>query len=72
VDRANGDHWLLPELFLKEYHCADIRTMRLSKICPSLAIGFYLRNESEFIRFKASIERVRKMDNCFFSVFQQR
>ena len=46
--------------------------MRLSKICPSLAIGFYLRNESEFIRFKASIERVRKMDNCFFSVFQQR
>ena len=69
AERANGDHWLLPKLFLREYHCTDIRTMRLSKICPSLAIGFYLRDADEFATFKASIERVRKMDNCFFSVF---
>ena len=55
AERANGDHWLLPKLFLKEYHCADIRTMRLSKICPSLAIGFYLRDADEFSTFKASI-----------------
>jgi len=44
--------------------------MRLNKICPSLAIGFYLRDSTEFGTFKNSIERVRKMDNCFFSVFQ--
>jgi len=69
AERATGDHWLLPQLFLKEYHCSEIRTMRLSKICPSLAIGFYLRDESAFINFKASIERVRKMESCFFSVF---
>lgn len=46
--------------------------MRLSKICPSLAIGFYLKDKAEFATFKDSIERVRKMDNCFFSVFQVR
>ena len=68
-ERATGDHWLLPELFLKEYHCSDIRTMKLSKICPSLAIGFYLRGHHEYESFKSSIERVRKMDDCFFSVF---
>ena len=68
-ERATGDHWILGDLFLKEYHCSDIRTMRLSKICPSLAMGFYLRDEAEYLTFKRSIERVRKMDNCFFSVF---
>jgi len=44
--------------------------MRLSKICPSLAIGFYLRDSTEFVTFKTSIEKVRKMENCFFSLFQ--
>lgn len=55
AERATGDHWLLPDLFLKEYHCSDIRTMRLSKICPSLAVGFYLRNAAEFKTFSDSI-----------------
>ena len=73
AERATGDHWLLPQLFLKEYHCSDVRTMRLSKICPSLAIGFYLRDQTAYDRFKSSIERVRKMDeSCFFSVFHKR
>ena len=44
--------------------------MRLSKICPSLATGFYLKDEAEYTSFKNSIERVRKMEHCFFSVFQ--
>ena len=43
-EHATGDHWLLPQLFLREYHCQDMRTMLLSKICPSLAMGFYLRD----------------------------
>ena len=46
--------------------------MRLSKICPSLAIGFYLRDQGQFETFKSSIERVRQMDSCFFSVFKQK
>ena len=69
AERATGDHWLLPQLFLNEYHCAEIRTMRLSKISLSVAIGFYLRDVNAFDRFKAGIERVRRMDSCFFSVF---
>ena len=51
-DRATGDHWILPDVFLKEYHCSEIRTMNLSKICPSLAIGFYLKGREEYDRFK--------------------
>ena len=43
--------------------------MNLSKICPSLAIGFYLKDRAEYDKFKENIERVRKMDNCFFSLF---
>lgn len=57
---------------MKEYHCADIRLMKLSKICPSLALGFYVRDAGEFAVFKANIERVGKMENSFFSVFQKR
>ena len=45
--------------------------MSLNRICPSLAIGFYLRNMDEFYRFKAQIEEMKKMENCIFSVFDQ-
>ena len=49
--------------------------MRLSKICPSLALGFYLRDGDAFERFRDSVERVRiqmGIDACFFSVFHKR
>ena len=43
--------------------------MSLNRICPSLAIGFYIRNMDEFFRFKAQILEMKKMDDCIFSVF---
>ena len=45
--------------------------MSLNRICPSLAIGFYIRNLDEYFRFKAQIEEMRKMEDCIFSVFDQ-
>lgn len=49
--------------------------MKLSNICPSLALGFYLSDRDAFERFRGSVERVRSqmgIDACFFSVFQER
>lgn len=43
--------------------------MSLNRICPSLAIGFYIRNMDEFYRFKAQIDEMKKLDDCIFSVF---
>ena len=45
--------------------------MSLKRICPSLAIGFYIRNMDEFYRFKAQVEEMRQMEDCIFSVFDQ-
>jgi len=46
--------------------------MNLSKICPSLAIGFYVKDVKAFETFVQNLNRVRSMDYCFFSLFKQR
>ena len=72
ADSHTGEHWLDSESIKRNYHCGEIRTMSLSRICPSLAIGFYLKNMDDFGRFKTQIEELRATsgDNCIFSVFK--
>jgi len=52
AESHTGEHWLDSESIKRNYHCGEVRTMSLSRICPSLAIGFYLKNMDEFKRFK--------------------
>ena len=41
----------------------------MSRICPSLAFGFYLRDEGSFEKFKESLLRIKQMPESFLSVF---
>lgn len=34
--------------YVQSYHCNKIKKMPLSKMCTSVAIGFYIRDESQF------------------------
>ena len=38
------------------YHCAKIKKLPLEKMCTSVALGFYVRNEADFESFTASIK----------------
>ena len=73
-EENTGEHWLDPDFIKSNFHCAEVRTMSLARICPSLAIGFYLRDMEDFHRFKAQIEEMRRSsgDDCIFSVFKMR
>ena len=68
-DKNIGEHWVDPTFITEQYHCQEVRTMSLNRICPSLAIGFYIRNLDEFFRFKAQVLEMKKMEDYIFSVF---
>ena len=71
--RDNNDYEILvtPEMIRRQYHCQDIRTMSLSKICTSLTIGFYIRDAESFEKFKANLKELAKMPDSFFSIFEK-
>ena len=52
-DKNTGENCIDASFILSQYHCKEVRTMSLNRICPSLAIGFYIRNTDEYFRFKA-------------------
>lgn len=74
---ANGnlpknDAEQIPEEALRrQYHCSEIRTMPLNRICPSLALGFYLRDLTAFELFKHKITALSKLEDSFLSVFEK-
>ena len=69
-EENTGDHWVDPLFIKQNFHCSEVRTMSLSRICPSLAIGFYLRHMEDFYQFKTQIEEMRRMEDCIFSVYK--
>ena len=42
------------------YHCTQMRTIQISKIDPTIAFAFYLRNESDFKQFYSRMEQGKK------------
>lgn len=46
--------------------------MKLSKMCTSVAIGFYIRNEEAFIDFKSIIMKMSRENNSIFSVYEKK
>ena len=71
--RDNSDYeiFVTPEMIRRQYHCQDIRTMSLSKICTSLAIGFYIRDTESFENFKVNLKELAKMPDSFLSIFEK-
>jgi hypothetical protein len=37
---------------LNTYFCSEVRTLRLSKICAGVALGFYVKDLEDFYDFK--------------------
>jgi cysteine protease ATG4 len=55
---------------LTTYTCNEVRTLKLSKISTSVAIGFYIRNKNEFENFKSKISKLSKLENSGFCCFE--
>lgn len=43
--------------------------MPLNKMCTSVAIGFYIRDQPDFEDFKTRIKSLAKSENSFFTVY---
>lgn len=56
------------ELISQDYHCSEIRTLSMSKICTSCAIGFYIRDRYSFDNFKKELTDLSHMQDTFFYV----
>ena len=69
--RNDYEIFVTPEMIRRQYHCTDIRTISLSKICTSLAIGFYIRDAESYNEFKTNLKELASMPDSFFSVFEK-
>lgn len=49
-----------------------MKKLQIHKMCTSIAIGFYLRNEEAFEEFKLKMMALRKIENCIFSVYEKK
>lgn len=43
--------------------------LSISKICPSLAIGFYIKDKASYENFEQELTELAGMKDSFFSVF---
>lgn len=51
------------------YHCNKLKKLSLSKMCPSVALGFYIRDLAEFEDFTKNIKELGKGDSAIFTVY---
>jgi Peptidase family C54 len=56
----------------RQYHCTKIKSIKLDKMCTSVAIGFYIKNEEEFKEFKQQISKLSKEEDSIFSVYDKK
>ena len=55
-----------------EFHCNKMKTLKLSKMCTSVAIGFYIRDGQQFLDFKAKLLKLSRDENSIFSVYENK
>lgn len=56
---------------IKQYHCKTMKKMKISKMCTSVALGFYIRGPDEYEEFKLKIIAMSKLEDSIFSVFKK-
>jgi len=49
-----------------------MKKLNIKKMCTSVAIGFYIRGEDEFEKFKLKLTALSKLDNSIFSVYENK
>jgi hypothetical protein len=45
---------------IETYYCSEVRTLRLTKLSPAVAVGFYIKNLTDFHDFKQRIKNLAK------------
>lgn len=45
---------------IKTYYCSEVLTLRLTKLSPAVAVGFYIKNLLDFHDFKQRIKNLAK------------
>lgn len=48
-----------------------MKKLQTSKMCTSVAIGFYLRDEEAFHEFRLKLLELQKQENCIFSIYDK-
>lgn len=57
---------------LESYHCNKLKKLSLSKMCPSVALGFYISNSKDFNDFTEKIKELGKGENSIFTVYDRK
>lgn len=47
-----------------------MKKMNIKKMCTSIAMGFYIRGEEEFIEFKHKLFALSRLEDSIFTVFE--
>jgi len=48
-----------------------MRKLNIKKMCTSIALGFYIRNEEEYEEFKFKIMALDKIEDSIVSVYRE-
>jgi hypothetical protein len=48
-----------------------MKKLQTNKMCTSVAIGFYIRDEEAFYEFRLKLLELQKQENCIFSVYDK-
>lgn len=49
-----------------------MKKLELDRMCTSVAIGFYIRNQNEFYAFIEKIKSLSRKENSIFSVYDKK
>ncbi len=55
--------------YIDDYHCPKMKKLKLDRMCTSVAIGFYLRTEEDFLAFKCKIKALAITEHSIFTVY---
>jgi cysteine protease ATG4 len=57
---------------INTYHCSKMKMLALDKMCTSVAIGFYIRDEEDYEDFKQNITTLSRGESSIFSVYEKK
>jgi len=56
---------------LKQFSCGKMKKLELKKMCTSVAIGFYIRDEENFLNLRSRLFPLSREENSIFSVYDK-
>mgnify|MGYP000973350459 CR=1 FL=1 len=60
------------ETELDTYACSEVRAIRLSKLCTSLLIGYYIKDLDDFSKFFEQLDALALIDHSIITVYDKK